>query len=515
MLRSRTSHSSEYQNSRARVSLLGKAIEWIYLLNAMLFRDAEGPSRVFARAVPTSPQSGDGYSARNAAHGSIRVARRAGRQAAFSRHLVGARAGAPRVDSRVPPSLKLRRTAVASAEAVSRTPGSSDRSVRLQPDPGDIMASSWKLASIAAILMIAASVSTRVQSPSRGQVRDKGLTQVPGIRVGHHTLTERPTGCTVVLVDGEGASEAPDRALLRGGRRTLDGAGAAGHQPGARRGADALLRLFVSRHPWIVGFHCAVPARPPWSGWTVAALIDRGFPGARTRPSPDRHHRTENRYGRSGGGTGDDRLLLPAGQDPTVPVQPTVRPFHYPPPGLLFHDFSRLRIYQRGTASARTNVRRVAKLLQQLVDLIIVVSLVQTHPLGRLCGWLRPLHSNLLDGLSGHREIIAMRASHREADGDAAAVGEHAALRAALAAIERGLDNRGHSISVCIVLDTRRRGEDRGHLAYAGCASTASSSPACFMLPTTTCDTIWARMASNPIAEDWFVRGSLATGAVT
>src|SRR5918998_3326767 len=33
----------------------------------------------------------------------------------------------------------------------------------------------------------------------------KGLTDVPGIRVGHHTLTERPTGCTVVLADGDGA----------------------------------------------------------------------------------------------------------------------------------------------------------------------------------------------------------------------------------------------------------------------------------------------------------------------
>jgi L-aminopeptidase/D-esterase-like protein len=26
-----------------------------------------------------------------------------------------------------------------------------------------------------------------------------GLTDVPGIQVGHHTLAERPTGCTVVL----------------------------------------------------------------------------------------------------------------------------------------------------------------------------------------------------------------------------------------------------------------------------------------------------------------------------
>lgn len=35
--------------------------------------------------------------------------------------------------------------------------------------------------------------------------RGKGITDVQGIRVGHHTLTERPTGCTVILADGEGA----------------------------------------------------------------------------------------------------------------------------------------------------------------------------------------------------------------------------------------------------------------------------------------------------------------------
>jgi L-aminopeptidase/D-esterase-like protein len=32
----------------------------------------------------------------------------------------------------------------------------------------------------------------------------RGLTEVPGIRVGSHTLEERPTGCTVILVEGEG-----------------------------------------------------------------------------------------------------------------------------------------------------------------------------------------------------------------------------------------------------------------------------------------------------------------------
>src|SRR2546428_10764173 len=34
----------------------------------------------------------------------------------------------------------------------------------------------------------------------------KGLTDVPGIKVGHVTMTERPTGCTVILTEaGAGA----------------------------------------------------------------------------------------------------------------------------------------------------------------------------------------------------------------------------------------------------------------------------------------------------------------------
>ena len=42
----------------------------------------------------------------------------------------------------------------------------------------------------------------------------RGLTEVQGIKVGHHTLTERPTGCTVILVDGEGV---PGGVSQRGG----------------------------------------------------------------------------------------------------------------------------------------------------------------------------------------------------------------------------------------------------------------------------------------------------------
>jgi len=46
------------------------------------------------------------------------------------------------------------------------------------------------------------------QSPRSAALADaeaKGITDVPGIRVGHFTLSERPTGCTVILADGNGA----------------------------------------------------------------------------------------------------------------------------------------------------------------------------------------------------------------------------------------------------------------------------------------------------------------------
>jgi L-aminopeptidase/D-esterase-like protein len=47
----------------------------------------------------------------------------------------------------------------------------------------------------------AAQTAAQTLRPTGG----RGLTEVHGIRVGHHTLTERPTGCTVILADGEGA----------------------------------------------------------------------------------------------------------------------------------------------------------------------------------------------------------------------------------------------------------------------------------------------------------------------
>jgi L-aminopeptidase/D-esterase-like protein len=47
-----------------------------------------------------------------------------------------------------------------------------------------------------------------------------GLTAVPGIRVGHHTLTERPTGCTVIIADDGAVGGVDVRGAAPGTRET-------------------------------------------------------------------------------------------------------------------------------------------------------------------------------------------------------------------------------------------------------------------------------------------------------
>lgn len=55
---------------------------------------------------------------------------------------------------------------------------------------------------MAAIVDITAGQTASPLAPTGG----RGLTEVHGLRVGHHTLSDRPTGCTVILADGEGAT---------------------------------------------------------------------------------------------------------------------------------------------------------------------------------------------------------------------------------------------------------------------------------------------------------------------
>jgi L-aminopeptidase/D-esterase-like protein len=64
-------------------------------------------------------------------------------------------------------------------------------------------------------LALAAAVALQPAAPP-----NTTLTAVPGIKVGHHTLTERPTGCTAILVDGDAVGGVSQRGGAPGTRET-------------------------------------------------------------------------------------------------------------------------------------------------------------------------------------------------------------------------------------------------------------------------------------------------------
>ena len=151
------------------------------------------------------------------------------------------------------------------------------------------------MAAIVFTLAAAATVSTQIQSKANNTMaREKGLTDVAGLRVGHHTLTERPTGCTVVLVDGEGAvGGVSQRGAAPGTRETdlldplnmVERVNAIVLTGGSAYGLDAaqgVVRYLEERR---VGYPIAgtvVPIVP------AAVLMDLGFGGNSTiRPTAD------------------------------------------------------------------------------------------------------------------------------------------------------------------------------------------------------------------------------------
>jgi len=131
-----------------------------------------------------------------------------------------------------------------------------------------------------------------VSSPAEAS---KGLTAVPGIRVGQHTLAERPTGCTVVLIDGPGAvGGVAQRGGAPGTRETdlldplnmvdkVNGIVLSGGSAFGLDAAQGVVRYLEERHiGWPVGANGVVPIVP------AAILFDLGFGGdAKVRPTAD------------------------------------------------------------------------------------------------------------------------------------------------------------------------------------------------------------------------------------
>lgn len=146
-------------------------------------------------------------------------------------------------------------------------------------------------------LTIAACVTLGVSAmgQSRASAVSKGLTEVEGLKVGHYTLAERPTGCTVVLVDGEGApGGVSQRGAAPGTRETdlldplnlVDKVNAIVLAGGSAYGLDAaqgVVRYLEERKiGWNVGQAGVVPIVP------AAILIDLWFGGDPTiRPTAD------------------------------------------------------------------------------------------------------------------------------------------------------------------------------------------------------------------------------------
>ncbi len=63
-------------------------------------------------------------------------------------------------------------------------------------------------------------VTVALPSTATAQHTGGAITDVTGVRVGHHTLSERPTGCTVVLFDGGAVAGVDVRGSAPGTRET-------------------------------------------------------------------------------------------------------------------------------------------------------------------------------------------------------------------------------------------------------------------------------------------------------
>lgn len=147
----------------------------------------------------------------------------------------------------------------------------------------------------AALVAVACLTAAPMLLAQARQVRDAGITRVPGIKVGHHTLTERPTGCTVVLVEGTGAvGGVSQRGGSPGTRETnlldplnmVDKVNAIVLAGGSAFGLDAaqgaVKYLEERKIGWNVGAAGVVPIVP------AAILFDLGFGGdPKIRPTAD------------------------------------------------------------------------------------------------------------------------------------------------------------------------------------------------------------------------------------
>ena len=141
-----------------------------------------------------------------------------------------------------------------------------------------------KAGTLSALIMIAAAL--QAPEPSRG------LTAVQGLKVGHHTLSERPTGCTVVIAEQGAVAGVDVRGGAPGTRETdllsptalVDRVHAIVLSGGSAFGLDAASGVVKHLEQRGIGFKfsgAVVPIVP------AAILFDLGIGDAKIRPGAD------------------------------------------------------------------------------------------------------------------------------------------------------------------------------------------------------------------------------------
>jgi L-aminopeptidase/D-esterase-like protein len=152
----------------------------------------------------------------------------------------------------------------------------------------------WMFAAIAVTAVTATPVVVRHSVPGAqvAQAANATLTAVPGIKVGHHTLTERPTGCTVVLIEGGATASVDVRGAAPATRDTdllnpakmveqIHGIALSGGSIFGLASADGVLRYLEEQGIGIVYGRRHIPIVPG------ASIFDLGVGDAAVRPTAD------------------------------------------------------------------------------------------------------------------------------------------------------------------------------------------------------------------------------------
>ncbi len=137
-------------------------------------------------------------------------------------------------------------------------------------------------------------LGTALVAPGQASARQGGgLTSIPGIKVGHHTLSERPTGCTVVLIEDGAVGGGDVRGAAPGTRETdlLDPVNSiqivhavvlSGGSAFGLAAADGVMRYLDERN---IGFDVGVARVPIVPGAILFDLGVGGRPDVRPRPN--------------------------------------------------------------------------------------------------------------------------------------------------------------------------------------------------------------------------------------